>query len=192
MGKAIRPDFYISANQQWMDRVVRMGLVHPSVVTSPWGNRLQIATPKNSTITLNSLAGLNDEQITKILIGDPGTAPFGRYAKQALSGAEIWSRVRGKIGTRKHITLLADEIAEQSDGVVGILFSSKVQPPLKTILEIPEELHPPIRYYAAPLTRAQSPELAAAFSDFLQSDAATLIAEKGGFTVIDGEVKENH
>jgi len=107
-GKSIATDIYISASKKWMDNMLENKIVDQNAVSSLWGNALVIAVAKKSSIKLDSLAELTSDKIKTILIGDPGTAPFGRYAKQALSSSGVWTQIKNKIETKKHITLLAD------------------------------------------------------------------------------------
>ncbi len=184
MGGAIQPDYYLSANWAWMDRVIQRGVVHPATVISPWGNRLVVAAPEDSSHQLDSLAALRSDTVDRVMIGDPSTAPFGRYSKQALVAAGVWQEVRDKVATRKHITLLADDLAMEPATSVGLLFSTNVKPPLKTVLDIPLTLHQPIRYYGAPVNRSGYGKEAAEFGKFMLSEAALEVAAGNGFVVV--------
>ena len=82
-GKAIEADIFISANRKWMDHMINAGNVEPGLVTTPWGNELVVATPVNSNIVNFEWQDVASDHVQSILIGDPGTAPFGRYAKLA-------------------------------------------------------------------------------------------------------------
>jgi molybdate transport system substrate-binding protein len=184
MGKSIMPDYYISANKSWVDKVVKKGLIQRDVIFTPWGNRLVVAGPAVSTLALNSLSELSTDSVKRLMIGDPSTAPFGRYAKQALSKSAVWEQIRKTVTTRKHITLLANELAVEPDGSIGILFATNVNPPLKTILQISEDLHEPIRYFAGPVSGSPLFGEALAFSQFLKDQFANSIAQKNGFIII--------
>nr|CRH06459.1 Molybdenum ABC transporter, periplasmic molybdate-binding protein [Candidatus Magnetococcus massalia] len=181
MGGAIRADYYLSANKRWMDKVILGGLVASEQVSTPWGNRLVIAAPSSSPLQLSSLEELAEDAVSKILIGDPSTAPFGRYAKQALRKNDLWQRVRPKISTRKHITLLADHLAAAGAGSVGILFATNITQAHTVLLQIPEKNHRKVRYYGAPLKQSTLPALATQFSAYLQQEEIKLLAQQAGF-----------
>jgi molybdate transport system substrate-binding protein len=180
-GKSIKADFYVSANRAWMDYLIKAGLIDQDKISSPWTNTLVVAVPRKSEIELNSLKDLASAQIRKIIIGDPGTAPFGRYAKQALQNVGIWNLVREKIGTKKHITLAARTVSVAKPGTVGILFSTNLGESLRTALRIPEYLHEPIRYFAGPLSSSADSAQVGAFSQFLTTPAAKQIFATAGF-----------
>jgi len=181
MGAAIKPDYYVSANRSWMDKVVDRGIIRSSAVSAPWSNRLVVAVPALSGVVLDGLEDLKGEAVASIMIGDPSTAPFGRYAKQALAASNVWGSVRDKITTRKHTTMLANNLAEAPVGAVGILFSTSITASLKMVLVIPESLHQPIRYYAAPVAGSALSDHALAFSQFLKSQEAITLADNRGF-----------
>ena len=116
------------------------------------------------------------------MIGDPGSAPFGRYAKQAMQNSQIWTDVKKKIKTKKHITLLADTLVHSDSATVGILFSTNVNSDkLKIIYTIDKRLHSPIRYYLAPLKDSLKPLQVDKFLKFLQGSIADKIFRDAGF-----------
>ncbi|MEG3639903.1 molybdate ABC transporter substrate-binding protein [Magnetococcus sp. PR-3] len=180
-GDAIHADYYLSANKKWMDFMVSQQLVTPATRHIPWSNRLVVASSQKDRIELNTLEDLDSPKIHTILIGDPSTAPFGRYAKQALKQSGIWNQVRAKVITRKHITLLADDLAESSEGTVGILFSTNLSKHHKEIHSISAERHTPIRYHGAILTQSRNKSEAKRFITFLQSQTAQAVMTKFGF-----------
>jgi molybdate transport system substrate-binding protein len=180
-GKAIKADIYVSANRKWMDYMVATEEVSPEQIVQPWGNALVVATPLSTNITNFKWEDLASENIESILIGDPGTAPFGRYAKQALVSTDLWPRIRHKIRTKKNITLLAETLAEASPNTVGILFFSNVDNSLRVLQAVDPSWHPPINYYLAPLKTAQSNARVMSLLQFIQGDAARAVFVEEGF-----------
>ena len=183
-GNAIKADLYISANQAWMDKMVKAGVVNAANVTTLWGNRLLAATPKGNRLSLGSWDELASDKVKTVMIGDPGTAPFGRYAKQALESTKLWDAVKGKIVTKRHITLLADTVAESPHGTVGILFATNINDGMKVVYELDSTWHKPILYYSSVVTSAQNPKGASAFMNHLHGDEARNILLQSGFTLL--------
>ena len=183
-GGAIAADFYISANKAWMDRAVDAALVDAANIRSLWGNVLVVASPRDSGLELATLDDLTAPGVEKILIGDPSTAPFGRYAKQAMNNAGVWETIKPKIATKKHITLLAESLAKADGSSVGILFSTNLRPDLKALVKVPGDLHDPIRYYAAPLKKGPGDDaLVARFMAFLEGPEGQRSFREEGFDV---------
>jgi molybdate transport system substrate-binding protein len=183
LGGALSADIFISADQEWMDFAVDNGLVVRDQVTSPWGNTLVVAAPKASPLGRLAWPDLASDKVTRILIGDPSNAPFGRYTKDALEATGLWDRVKHKIETRKNIELLAESLAQADSGTVGILFATHVRDPLRPLHIVKGSLHQPIRYYAAPLKTAAANAEAAAFLKFIHGKAARRIFKAEGFVV---------
>ena len=182
-GGALSADIFISADQEWMDFAIENGLIAKNQVLSPWGNVLVVATAKNSSLQLGSWQELASDKVATILIGDPSTAPFGRYAKQALETTGIWDRVKRKIVTRKNISLLAESLASANPDTVGILFKTHLDSRTREIFEVDKRLHSPIRYYVAPLKASAMQPEAAKFIKYLQSRTAEATFEAEGFSI---------
>jgi len=183
VGGAIEADIYISANRRWMNHMIDGSLVASEQVTSPWGNELVVATPKTSDIENFIWPDLASERINTILIGDPGSAPFGRYTKQALKSTDLWESVREKITTRKNITLLAESLAESDINTVGILFLSNAMDDLNIIYSIDKSWHSPIHYYLAPIRKTGEKQHVDSLVTFIQSEIAQDVFSSNGFKV---------
>lgn len=182
-GDTVDADIYISANRKWMDYMLERGLVVPEKVTSPWGNELVVAAPKISQLELKNWGDLAGNDVKLILIGDPGTAPFGRYAKEALEHTGLWKKVRQKIETKKHITLLADILSESDAHTVGILFQSNTTDKHRTVYRVDTSWHSSIRYYMAPLVNSKNKEEASAMLEYIQGPEAKEVFRSSGFKV---------
>lgn len=182
-GKAISADIYISASNKWMSYAVDKKLVDKKQVISPWGNKLAVAAPVDSDVELKDIYSLKSPTVKRILIGDPSTAPFGRHAKEVLKASGVWKDVRPKIQTRKHITLLANDLVAADRSTVGILFVSNLVNEHRHLLDVPSSLHSSIRYYVAPLQDASSNESVKQFLTFLQTNQVRGLLENNGFKV---------
>lgn len=182
-GGALSADIFVSADQEWMDFAIDNGLVTRNRVTSPWGNALVVAAPKNSPLQRLDMEDLASDKVTAILIGDPSTAPFGRHAKEALEASGLWERVKDKIQTRKNIELLADSLANSSPNTVGILFGTNLTDQLRQLHAVRKNLHKPIRYFMAPLKASAGNAEVTDFLKFMQSNAVKNIFQAEGFDV---------
>jgi len=182
-GNTITADIYISANRKWMDYMIENRLVEGDDVISPWGNKLVVATKKDSQLQISEWSMLTSNEVRKILIGDPGTAPFGRYAKEALQSTDIWEKVKYKIETKKHITLLAETLADSDVNTVGILFASNITARLRKIYAVNNAWHSPIRYYMAPIKGSDKKDEVLALLEFIQESKAQEIFRAAEFKV---------
>ncbi len=183
-GGMITPDFYISANEKWIKDLARAGFVDHEIVSVLWGNELVLAHPRTHTLDVTSWEDLATMKVTQLLLGDPSTAPFGRYSKQALQSAGLWEQAKSKVSTRKHITLLADDLSGAGAGTAGMLFSTNLTDQLQTALHVPAEWHDPIRYYGAPLVGKEQNPVMVSFFSFLMGPEAQEIFNKAGFKIL--------
>jgi molybdate transport system substrate-binding protein len=182
-GNTIQADVYISANRKWMDYMIEHDLIDSRHVASPWGNELVVAAPAPSGLEMKDWQALAGEDIATILIGDPGTAPFGRYAKEALEYTGLWDKVRIKIVTKKHITLLADTLAESDVSTIGILFMSNITDQHKLLFPVDASWHSPIRYFMAPLGNAADRSEVVSLLEYVQGSESREIFRASGFRV---------
>lgn len=182
-GEAITADIFISASKKWMDFMLAEELAQPVDVISPWGNKLVVAIPANSELELENWSDLASDRVGTILIGDPGTAPFGRYTKQAMEETGLWEQVIHKLVTKKHITLLAEALEEADTSTVGILFVSNVTSGHNMVFSVDDSWHSPIRYYAAPIKGAVSKDSVVDMMKFLQGNEVSEIFTNAGFKV---------
>jgi molybdate transport system substrate-binding protein len=180
-GNTIKADIYVSANRKWMDYMIGNNLIDERNVSSPWGNELVVAAPATSHLELKEWGELADADIQTILIGDPGTAPFGRYAKEALLHTGLWDKVRIKIVTKKHITLLADTLADSDINTVGILFKSNTTQKHKLLFQVDTAWHSPIRYFIGPLIDSVNRAEVTDLLEYLQGSESVEVFRLAGF-----------
>lgn len=184
-GGAINADIFISADREWMDYLVSRDLVSQNRVSSPWGNTLVVAVPKKTKLQLRDWQDLASDKVTIVMIGDPSSAPFGRYAKEALEASGLWEKVRMKIQTSKNIELLAAALADADATTAGILFRTNLNDQLRQLHTINSKFHKPIRYYVAPLNASLNKADVAAFIEFLHGRKAKEIFRAERFELID-------
>lgn len=182
-GGAITADIYVSANREWVDFMIEADLIRPEQVTMPWGNTLVVVAARNSSLGDFSWSDLVTPKIKTILIGDPGTAPFGRYTKDAMQHTGVWEQAKSKVTTKMHITLLAEAMAEADSSTVGIMFRSNTNASHRVLFNVDERWHEPINYYVAPLKAAAGKSVVADLLRFMQDGEARLIFEAEGFRV---------
>lgn len=183
----IKSDFYISANREWMNEAVNDGLIDQAEVKSPWGNKLVVATVLQSPLEISSLDDLASEKVKKVIIGDPGNAPFGRYAKQALENAGLWDKVKKKTVSRKNISLAIEMLEGEDFSTVAFLYASNMTRKLRAVFVIPPTGHESIRYFTAPLKSSVANAELTEFMTFLRTSETAQRLEDSGFVVFDND-----
>jgi molybdate transport system substrate-binding protein len=173
-------DLFLSADERWADHLSDKGLVAER--RDLLANRLVIVTPTAHPLRLQRVADLAGGEIKRLALAlDP--VPAGHYAREALEKTGIWEQVKGRVREAGDVRATL-AVVERDEAEAGIVYatdaatSSKVQ----VALEVPEELHAPIRYPLVLLRRA-APS-ARAFYDFLASETATAHFRKAGFQLL--------
>lgn len=182
----IPADYFVSANKKWMDEVVKAGFAHPLAVRKGWKNTLVVASGMacKDEFPLQILSDLNNSAVEKIVIGDPGTAPFGRYAKEALVNSGLWSQIKYKIVSRKKISLAIKTLHDSSHpGMVGFLYKTNVKVPLHICFEVPQNFYTAVYYFSCPLLRSQQKIEMERFISFIHGEEASMIFMNAGFGI---------
>jgi molybdate transport system substrate-binding protein len=175
-------DLFLSADQASADYLAAKQLVEKRrhLLT----NRLVVVVPSAASIQVKALRDLGDAQIRRLAVAEPGV-PAGEYARQALRKIGIWDQIKdrivGGIDVRATLTFVARGEAE-----AGLVYRTDAlqQNGVRVALEVPPELHEPIRYPLVLVKRASIKEAARRFYDHLGSSQASAVFERAGFGVV--------
>ena len=174
-------DLFLSANERWADHLADRGLVAER--RDLLANRLVVVTPKRQAgkPDLHHVADLAGDDFKRLAVAlDP--VPAGHYAREALQKAGIWEQVKDRVREAGDVraTLAVVERDEADAGIVyatDAVISTKVQ----IALEVPEDLHTPIRYALVLVRRGGGSPAARAFYDFLGGEKARAHFRQAGF-----------
>lgn len=120
-------------------------------------------------------------QFDKLAIADPTTAPYGRAAIQAIEALGLTGAIRPKLVTGENISQ-ALQFIESGNAELGFVAASQVVGKTGAWI-VPDDLYEPIRQDAVLLKAGEANPAAAAFMDFLRSDAALAVIEASGYLV---------
>lgn len=174
-------DVFVSAGKKQIDALWDRGLVDkPQYVA---GNSLVLVVPAGVQKPPANLQQLTAASFRKIAIGTPETVPAGKYARESLEHAGIWTEVSPRLVMSKDVrqVLVYVETGNADAGLVyrsDALTSGKV----KTAYTVPPEFHSGIVYPAAVVRSSQQPGRAEAFVKFLLTSKAQAVFKKYGFT----------
>jgi molybdate transport system substrate-binding protein len=179
-------ELFLSADDRWADYLADKGLVVQR--RDLLSNRLVVVTPTARPLRLQRLDDLAGAEVTHLALAlDP--VPAGHYAREALQKAGCWpqleKRVRECGDVRATLALVTrDEVQAGIVYATDALTSDKV----RVALEVPEDLHSPIRYPLVLLRRGEGLAAARALYDFLDGATARDHFRKAGFRIV-GEKK---
>ncbi|MFP4156132.1 MAG: molybdate ABC transporter substrate-binding protein [Opitutales bacterium] len=188
---APRGELFLSANPEWMQRVVDAGAVREATAEVLFANQLVVVGNLASQFAPvgiepgREFCGLAFEYLS---IGDPAYVPVGQYAHAWLrtincGTSDAWTRFQDRIlpANDAHAALAR---VRSSAGIIGIVYQTDYQAQAdayRLLYAVPQESGPPIQYLGAILKAAHHPDLSAAFLDFIQSSEGRTILSHHGF-----------
>lgn len=188
--QGIKADLFASANQKYMDSIIRAGRVDPNSVQTFAQNRLVVIYPADNPAGLMSLEDLARPGIKLDLAA--AEVPVGKYSLEFLDKAsndpgfppdykeEVLSNVVSYEDNVK--TVLTKVLLGEVD--VGIVYSSDISKKVVEVisrLEIPDELNALASYPISPLIDSENMDLATGFVDLILSDQGQAILRDYGF-----------
>jgi molybdate transport system substrate-binding protein len=181
-------DVYVAANIKWMDYLDQKQLLVPGTRVDLLGNRLVVITPKDSKLghvtigksfDIAKLAGSG-----RIAVANVAAVPAGLYAKAALTSLGAWAAAEPKLAQAENVRATLAYVA-RGETPLGIVYATdaQVEPKVKIVGVFPVSSHPAITYPVAGLAASQSAHVTR-YLHFLQTQAASAIFEKYGFTFL--------
>ncbi len=177
-------DVVLFAGSGPMNRLLASGNVEPKSVEKIVENRLAVIGRSGAE------AGSFPELLTsiggKIAIADPGLAPAGSYAEEAMRSADVYEAVESRL--LPTLDVRAAAAAVQSGGAdLGIVYVTDAMAvdAVNILTMIPPESHSPIIYPAAVVAGSSQQELSSRFVAFLRSGFAKSVFERHGFVPVD-------
>lgn len=139
-------DLFISADLDWMDYLQQRNLIQAATRKNWVGNRLVIAAPADSAVTLDIQPGFDLAGALKggrLAMAAPDSVPAGKYGKAALQKLGVWASVAGAVVRAENVRacLLFVSRDEVSLGIVYAT-DAAADPGVKVAGTFPEETHP--------------------------------------------------
>jgi molybdate transport system substrate-binding protein len=147
-------DVFVSASEEWMDHVQKMGLVDTKTITRIASNALVFIAPRQSSLTIkgvdSSLALLPLLGSGRLSMGEPAHVPAGSYGREALLYFGWYEQLKPRILAAKDVrsALMVVELGEAPLGIVFKTDALKSQK-VRIVATIPPRSHKPIVYLAA-------------------------------------------
>ena len=182
VGQGAPADIFVSANQKWLDFLVKEGKADAASAGVLAGNTLVVAGRKEVAVkTMGDLQGL-----ARIAIGSPKSVPAGEYAVQALQKAGIYDELEsGKKLVMAKDVRQALLYADRGEADVAFVYRTDALLAQQAVIlfEVPADLYEPVTYpmamTAAGTAKAESKD----FYAFLAGPQAQETLKKYGFTV---------
>ena len=174
-------DVFASADQETMNRGVEQKLIEPDTRRDFAANVVVLVAPAQGGPALKTLADLGRPDVKRIAIGKTETVPVGRYTKQVLDGANLWTTLEPKFVQADSVRQVLDYVArgEVEAGFVyrtdAAIMADKVQ------VALAPGGHTPVTYPVAVVSESRQKALAKEFAEYLRSPAAQEVLARFGF-----------
>lgn len=184
-------DLYISAAENWMDRLSEENLIKPESRKDLLGNSLILVAADQDAQPVEIAQGfdlkglLGDGKLSMALVD---SVPAGQYGKEALQNLGVWTSVEGNVAQSENVRAALALVAA-GEAPFGIVYASDAVADdaggnrVAVVGRFPADSHTPIVYPAAVVASSAKPE-AQAFLDALGTDAAAAIFVTHGFTLL--------
>ena len=176
-------DIFISADERWMDVLVRQHHVQADSRRVLLGNTLILIAPQTAQVSVDvaSAASLRTALGDgRLAIADPDNVPAGRYAREALTHAGTWDALTDRLAPHENVRAALAFVA-RGEAPLGIVYASDAvdEPRVRILHRFDAASHTPIHYPAA-LTTVARPTARDVLAD-LASPAARAVFERHGF-----------
>ena len=181
IAKGAPVDVFASADTESMGRAEQQGLIYRGSRLSMLRNRLVLVVPAAASSMTDGLASLQAPSVRRIAIGNPASVPAGRYAREVLQAAGLWSKLEGKLIYAQSVRQALDYVArEEVDAALLYATDAAIMPgKVRVAAEIPTAT--PVVYPIALIGDSRNRALGEAFIAFLQARPARTVFERYGF-----------
>jgi molybdate transport system substrate-binding protein len=178
-------DLFAAANVSYIDGLEKKGLILADSKALYATGRITIWMRADSPLKIERLEDLAKHEIQKVAIANPGHAPYGTAAREALQSLGVWAVVEPKLVLGENVRQ-AMQYAETGNVDVAITaLSLSVQSKGRWVL-IPQELHKPLDQALAVLKGTKHEQEARQFAAFINGPVGRPVMRKYGF-ILPGE-----
>ena len=174
-------DVFASADQETMARGIAESLLDGGSRRDFASNTVVLVTPAQDGPALARVEDLSRTDVRRIAIGKLETVPVGRYTKQGLEAARLWTLLEPRFVYGDSVRQVLDYVArgEAEAGFVYRTDAAILQDKVRIVA--PLAGHAPARYPAAVVADSRHKAAAQAFVAFLLSAAAQETLGRFGF-----------
>ena len=181
IAKGAPVDVFASADQDAMDKAESFKLLAAGSRRDFATNTLVLIAPANSKLALKGVADLRQAAVTRVAMGNPASVPVGRYARQALEQARLWTAVEPKLIFGTSVRQSLDYVArgEVDAGFVYATDALVQKDKVRVIATVPTAS--PVSYPIAAIAAGPQPVAGRRFVDYVLAPAAQAILARHGF-----------
>ncbi|QFZ87301.1 molybdate ABC transporter substrate-binding protein [Variovorax paradoxus] len=174
-------DVFASADQETMNRGADQKLIDTATRKDFVTNSLVLVEPAQGAVGLKSLQELSGARVKRIAVGKTATVPVGRYTRQVLDNAKLWTVLEPKFVRADSVRQVLDYV---SRGEVEAGFVYRTDAAVagdKVKVAFTPTGHTPVTYPIAVVAESRQKALAGDFIAFLSTPAAQEVLTRYGF-----------
>jgi len=182
IAKGAPVDVFASADQDAMDKAEGLKLLAAGTRKNFVANTLVLITPANSKHAIKGLNDLQQPAITRITLGNPASVPVGRYTRNALEQAKLWSAVEPKAIYGTSVRQSLDYVArgEVDAGFVYATDAAVQKDKVTVVATIPTTT--PVTYPIALIEKGPQVAAGRRFIAYVMAPGAQAVLAKYGFS----------
>jgi molybdate transport system substrate-binding protein len=174
-------DVFASADETSVTRGIEQKLFDAATKRDFARNTVVLVVPAQRGANIRTLADLGSVGVKRIAIGKTATTPVGRYTKESLDAARLWSALEPKFVFADTVRQVLDYVARgevdagflyRTDALIG---GDKVN------IALTAEGHTPVSYPVVMVSESRNKALARDFIAFLSTPPALEVLAKHGF-----------
>lgn len=174
-------DVFVSADQETVDRGVKDKLLDPATRRDFATNSLVLIAPADGPGSLARVGDIAGPAVRHIAVGKLASVPVGRYTRQALEAAGLWSNIEPRIVYADSVRQVLDYVARGEADAGSVYRTDALLAKDKVRVVATVEGHAPVSYPAAVVQDTRQAATARAFVDYLLGAEAQAILGRHGF-----------
>lgn len=181
IGQGAPVDVFASADQATMDRAAGQSLIDAGSRVDFAINSVILIEPAQGGAGLESLLDLAKPEVKRIAVGKTATVPVGRYTREVLDSASLWTRLKPKFVQADSVRQVLDYVSrgEVEAGFVYATDAAIMKDRVKMVLTATG--HAPVSYPVAVVRASRQKDIAGRFVAFLSTAPAREILGRYGF-----------
>lgn len=174
-------DVFASADQLTVTRGIEQKLLDADTRRDFAANTVVLVVPAQGGPGVKTLADLGGAGVKRIAIGKTATVPVGRYTKEVLDTAGLWTALEPKLVYADTVRQVLDYVA-RGEADAGFVYRTDAAiggDKVKVVLTA--QGHTPVTYPVVAVSDSRNKTLARDFIAFLSTTAAQDVLAKYGF-----------
>lgn len=173
-------DLFAAADTSYVDRLIEAGALLPETRRVYALGHLVLASSIRAGAEADELTDLLDPAIVHVAIANPGHAPYGRAAREALESAGLWEALQPKLVLGENVRQ-ALQFIETGNAEAGLVPLSLADVADITYVAVDPSLYTPLEQALAVVAGSPNEADARRFAELVTGPEGRAVLERYGF-----------